>query len=41
MDKRIKLPGIVESYDSEDQLIEGLFLDDLIVDPESPGIFDL
>jgi len=27
VDKSLKLPRIVESYDEQDQLIEGLFID--------------
>ena len=41
MDKKLKLPRIVESYDNENQLIESLFLDDLILNPEFAEIFDL
>lgn len=41
MDKKLKLPRVVESYDAENQLIEGLFLDDLIINPEFAEIFDL
>ncbi|MCK4509352.1 MAG: DUF1571 domain-containing protein [Desulfuromonadales bacterium] len=41
MDKKLKLPRIVESYNNEDQLIESLFLDDLILNPEFAEIFDL
>ncbi len=41
MDKKLKLPRIVESYDTENQLIEGLFLDDLTLNPEFAEIFDL
>jgi len=41
LDKKLKLPRIVESYDSENQLIESLFLDDLILNPEFAEIFDL
>jgi hypothetical protein len=33
MDKSLKLPRIVESYDDQDQLIEGLFIDDLRINP--------
>ena len=41
MDKKLKLPRIVESYNNENQLIESLFLDDLILNPEFAEIFDL
>lgn len=41
IDKKLKLPRIVESYDSENQLIEKLFLDDLILNPEFSEIFTL
>jgi outer membrane lipoprotein-sorting protein len=41
MDKKLKLPRIVESYNNEDQLIESLFLDDLTINPEFAEIFDL
>ena len=41
MDKILKLPRIVESYDIQDQLIEGLFIDDLRINPVFGEIFDL
>jgi hypothetical protein len=41
IDKELKLPRAVESYDSTDKLIEGLLLDDLKVDPELGEIFNL
>lgn len=41
MDKSLKLPRIVESYDDQDQLIEGLFIDDLRINPVFGKIFDL
>jgi len=39
MDKKLKLPRIVESYNNEGQLIEGLSLEDLILNPEFAEIF--
>lgn len=39
MDKKLKLPRIVESYNNEDQLIEGLSLEDLTLNPEFAEIF--
>ncbi|MCD6187808.1 MAG: DUF1571 domain-containing protein [Desulfuromusa sp.] len=41
LDTRLKLPRIVESYDNANQLIEGLFLDDLIINPNFAEIFNL
>ena len=41
LDTRLKLPRIVESYDYANQLIEGLFLDDLIINPNFTEIFNL
>jgi outer membrane lipoprotein-sorting protein len=41
MDKSLKLPRIVESYDEQEQLIEGLFIDDLRINPVFGEIFDL
>ena len=41
MDKSLKLPRIIESYDDQDQLIEGLFIDDLRINPVFGEIFDL
>ena len=41
MDKKLKLPRIVESYDNENQLIEGLSLDDLTLNPQFSEIFNL
>jgi outer membrane lipoprotein-sorting protein len=34
IDKKLKLPRIVESYDNENQFIEGLSLENLIINPE-------
>lgn len=41
LDKTLKLPRIVESYDGEEQLIEGLFLEDMILNPDFTEIFTL
>ncbi|MDX2494302.1 MAG: DUF1571 domain-containing protein [Desulfuromusa sp.] len=41
MDKKLKLPRIVESYDNENQLIEGMFLDNLILNLKFGEIFTL
>jgi len=41
MDKSLKLPRIVEAYDDQEQLIEGLFIDDLRINPVFGDIFDL
>lgn len=41
IDKELKLPRIVESYDNEDQLIEGLFLEEMIINPDFADIFSL
>ncbi|MCW8858276.1 MAG: DUF1571 domain-containing protein [Deltaproteobacteria bacterium] len=41
LDKRLKLPRIVESYDNDNQLIEGLFLDDLSINLNFAEIFSL
>jgi outer membrane lipoprotein-sorting protein len=41
MDKSLKLPRIMESYDEQEQLIEGLFIDDLRINPVFGEIFDL
>lgn len=41
IDKKLKLPRIVESYDLDNQLIEGLLLDDMILNPEFAEIFAL
>jgi hypothetical protein len=41
MDKRLKLPRTGESYDDQDQLIEGLFNNDLRINPVFGDIFDL
>jgi hypothetical protein len=41
MDKSLKLPRIVESYDDQDQLIEGSFIDDLRINPVFGEILDL
>lgn len=41
LDKQLKLPIRVESYDDENRLIEGLFLDDLALNPVFSDIFDL
>lgn len=41
IDKDLKLPRIVESYDDQDQLIEGLLIDELRINPVFGEIFDL
>jgi hypothetical protein len=41
MDKSLKLPRVVESYDNQDQLIDGLFIDDLRINPVFSEIIDL
>ena len=41
MDKELRLPVIVESYDIENRLIEGLFLDNLEMNPELGDVFRL
>lgn len=41
LDNRLKLPRIVESYDNEDHLIEGLFLENLIIDQNFSKNFTL
>jgi len=41
MDPSLKLPRIVESYDMDNQLLEGLILEDLVINPDVAGIFQL
>ena len=41
LDSRLKLPRVVESYDNKNQLIEGLFIDDLIINLNFAEIFTL
>lgn len=41
LDKQLKLPRRVESFDTENQLIEGLFLDDLALNVDFSDIFEL
>ena len=41
MDKSLKLRRVVESYDNQDQLIDGLFIDDLRINPVFSEIIDL
>ncbi len=41
LDKNLKLPRVVESYDDENRLIEGLFLDDLSINLNFAEIFTL
>jgi outer membrane lipoprotein-sorting protein len=41
IDKDLKLPRVVESYDNKKLLIEGLFLDELRVNPAFGDIFNL
>ncbi len=41
MDPSLKLPRIVESYDSGNKLLEGLVLEGLIINPDVSGVFQL
>ena len=41
MDPSLKLPRIVESYNTDNQLLEGLVLDDLAINPDVSRAFEL
>lgn len=39
MDPSLELPRIVESYDTNNQLLEGLILENLVINPDVSGVF--